>query len=290
MDQYRLECVLGRGAFSTVWKATKLDTNELVAIKQIETNVCDPDFLAKNLVTEISVLQMVNHPNIITLKEIVSHDEMVNLVMEYVEGGSLFDMIVEHGAYSERISRSIVSCLLKGISYLHSRGIAHRDLKPENILFRKKEDFKTLCITDFGLSKIVREDVSMSTICGTPGYVAPEILEGTHYDRAVDQWALGVITYTLLCGFPPFVNANVDILFEMIRSCDYSFPEDLFKDTSTKAKDFIKKLLVVDPVNRMKPDDALNDPWIREKDKEKSSHRSHSSRHSREKTHKKEHK
>jgi len=136
-------------------------------------------------------------------------------------------------------------------------------LKPENLLLKTGDDDKEVKIADFGLSKIVGTEKMMQTACGTPGYVAPEVLTATGYDKEVDMWSVGVITYILLCGFPPFYNEDVPKLFEQILNADFDYPEDYWKDISQKAKDFINKLLVVDPKKRLTASSALEDPWLK---------------------------
>jgi len=129
-------------------------------------------------------------------------------------------------------------------------------------LLKDGKDISDVKLADFGLSKIVSQKVMMQTACGTPGYVAPEVLKAQGYDKEVDYWSIGVITYILLCGFPPFYNEKLQLLFEQIMKADYDFPEDYWSDISSEAKDFIRKLLVVDPKKRLIGKDCLKHPWL----------------------------
>jgi len=141
-------------------------------------------------------------------------------------------------------------------------GIAHRDLKPENLLCDGDGDSMTIKIADFGLSKIFGEGETLETSCGTPDYVAPEVLTGSAYDNAVDMWSVGVITYILLCGFPPFYAPSQNVLFEKILSADYDFPDPEWTHVSDAAKHFIRKLIVKEPEARYSAAAALEDPWL----------------------------
>jgi len=155
----------------------------------------------------------------------------------------------------------VVRKILSAVHYLHTCGIVHRELKPENLLLKSEDDTEVM-ISDFGLSKVIGEDMMMQTACGTPYYVAPEVLSATGYGPQVDCWSIGVITYLLLCGFPPFYGENLPDVFEQIMKADFDFPDPYWTEISADAKDFIKKMLVVEPQNRYTADTALNHPWI----------------------------
>ena len=157
--------------------------------------------------------------------------------------------------------------MLDSIKYLHKQGIAHRDLKPENILLKDKSNAAAIKITDFGLSKIfcgddAAQEVVMKTACGTPGYVAPEVLGREAYSHQVDLWSIGVIVYILLCGFPPFYGDNDAQMFKRIKAGQYKFLSPYWDPISADAKDFVKNLLVVDPRKRMTAAEALNHRWL----------------------------
>jgi calcium/calmodulin-dependent protein kinase I len=259
-DKYEIREELGRGAFSIVKLAVEKSTGTKYAVKMINKTNVGQDMA--RLATEMEILKNVNHPNIINLKEVVDTKNCLFIVTELVTGGELFDKIVELGSYSEKESAVLVTKMVSAIDYLHGMGIVHRDLKPENLLLKDDDDISEVKLADFGLSKIMSQKVMMQTACGTPGYVAPEVLQAKGYDKEVDLWSIGVITYILLCGFPPFYNEKLQELFEQIMRADYDFPEDYWAEISDNAKNFISRLLVVDPKKRMTAKEALEHPWL----------------------------
>ncbi|XP_065518144.1 calcium/calmodulin-dependent protein kinase type IV [Lathamus discolor] len=255
---FELESELGRGATSIVYRCRQKGTQKPYAVKMLKKTV------DKKIVrTEIGVLLRLSHPNIIKLKEIFETPTEISLVLELVTGGELFDRIVEKGYYSERDAADAVKQILEAVAYLHANGIVHRDLKPENLLYATPAPDAPLKIADFGLSKIVEDQVTMKTICGTPGYCAPEILRGCAYGPEVDMWSLGIITYILLCGFEPFYDERGDqYMFKRILNCEYDFVSPWWDDVSLNAKDLVKKLIVLDPKKRLTTLQALQHPWV----------------------------
>jgi len=151
---------------------------------------------------------------------------------------------------------------LDAVYYLHRMGIVHRDLKPENLLYYSQDEESKIMISDFGLSKMEGKGDVMSTACGTPGYVAPEVLAQKPYSKAVDCWSIGVIAYILLCGYPPFYDENDSKLFEQILKAEYEFDSPYWDDISDSAKDFIRNLMEKDPNKRYTCEQAARHPWI----------------------------
>jgi calcium/calmodulin-dependent protein kinase I len=231
-------------------------------VKIVEKTVIQEDI--KLLKREIEIMKQVDHVNILKLIEIYEDDENVYIVMELVDGSELFDRIVDKGYYSEKSTVHIVKQILNAVKYLHLQGIAHRDLKPENLLCSGEGANEVVKIADFGLSKIFagEKGEELQTSCGTPGYVAPEVLMSEHYDKSVDMWGIGIITYILLAGYPPFYADNDTQLFEKIMNADYDFDDECWDDVSDLAKDFIRHLLVKNPEERFNADQALAHPWI----------------------------
>ncbi|XP_036955513.1 calcium/calmodulin-dependent protein kinase type 1 isoform X1 [Acanthopagrus latus] len=182
--------------------------------------------------------------------------------MQLVSGGELFDRIIEKGFYTEKDASKLIQQILDAVKYLHDMGIVHRDLKPENLLYYSMDEDSKIMISDFGLSKIEGSGSVMSTACGTPGYVAPEVLAQKPYSKAVDCWSIGVIAYILLCGYPPFYDENDAKLFEQILKAEYEFDSPYWDDISDSAKDFIVHLMEKDPHVRYTCDQALQHPWI----------------------------
>jgi len=261
LSKYALKDEIGKGAFSTVYKAIS-KSGEEVAVKVIDKKEAGSQQDERRLRTEIDILTRVKHQNIVCLRDIFEDPNHLYIVMELISGGELFDKIVERGSFSEKETSELVSKILSAVEYLHSNGIAHRDLKPENLLL-KAGDITEVMLSDFGLSKIIGEDTMMQTACGTPYYVAPEVLSATGYGPEVDLWSVGVITYLILCGFPPFYGDSLPEVFEQIMKAEYDFPEPYWNDISKEAKDFIGRLLVVDPKKRYNATQALEHVWIK---------------------------
>ncbi|CAG2177271.1 unnamed protein product, partial [Oppiella nova] len=187
---------------------------------------------------------------------------IVMLTMIYrVMGGELFDRIVEKGSYTEKDASHLIRQILGAVDYMHSCGVVHRDLKPENLLYYSAEEDSKIMISDFGLSKMEDSGV-MATACGTPGYVAPEVLAQKPYGKSVDVWSIGVIAYILLCGYPPFYDENDANLFAQILKGDFEFDSPYWDEISDSAKDFIRHLICVDVTKRYTCKQALAHPWI----------------------------
>merc|ERR1712137_1470523 len=260
MGVYTVGKELGSGAFSVVKSCTHKATGLEYAVKVIRKENVKQDI--HRLAIEMQVLESVEHPNIIELKEAFETDEMLYIVTEVVTGGELFDRIVNKGSYTEKDAASLVRKFLEALDYLHDKGIVHRDLKPENLLLKSKDNDTDIKLADFGLSKIVGQEVLMQTACGTPGYVAPEILQAKGYGKEVDLWSVGVITYILMCGFPPFYNDNVPLLFESIMKADFDYPSEYWDHISGDAIEFIDALLVVKPEERLTAKEALQHVWL----------------------------
>jgi len=183
--------------------------------------------------------------------------------MELVTGGELFFKIVDRGCYSEKDAANIVRQIVNGVKYLHSLGIAHRDLKPENLLCSGEGEEMQIKIADFGLSKIFAGGQQLLTSCGTPDYAAPEVLHGEHaYDKSVDLWSVGVITYVLLCGYPPFYASSQPALFDKIIKARYDFPAAEWDYISDTAKDFVRNLLLLNPQKRLTAEECLMHPFL----------------------------
>lgn len=256
---YNIKEKLGAGAFSEVVLAQEKDSERLVALKCIPKKALrGKEAVVEN---EIAVLKKIEHKNIVALEDIYESPTHLYLAMELVTGGELFDRIIERGYYTEKDASQLIRQVLDAVQYLHNMGIVHRDLKPENLLYATPFEDSKIMISDFGLSKI-EDGGMMATACGTPGYVAPELLEQKPYGKAVDVWALGVISYILLCGYPPFYDENDSELFNQIIKAEYEFDSPYWDDISESAKDFIRHLLEREPEKRLTCEQALQHPWI----------------------------
>jgi len=268
--------VLGRGHYGVVRKCRHRKTGEECAVKSIsKKRISRPEVLKR----EISILRTVTHPHIIEIKDVYEDSHHVFIVTELCTGGELFERIIEktnsaEGHYSEHDAASLVHQVLDAIAYCHDMQISHRDLKPENFLFATPAKTSALKIIDFGLARIEETDKAdssspnsvcdtMHTRVGTPYYIAPEVLARS-YTKACDLWSIGVITYILLCGYPPF-NGDSDVaIFERVKRglTSRSFPKEDWDDISAEAKAFIQNLLSLDPMARMTAREALEHPWI----------------------------
>lgn len=215
-ETFTLGKVLGEGAFSVVRAAVNKQTGEQVAIKCIaKKNLSTEDEAA--LKQEVEILQMLDHPHVLKCFGFFDEPDMFYLPTEIMEGGELFDRIVKKTYYNEKEARDLILILISTIGYCHSKNIVHRDLKPENLLLAGFEDDSHIKLADFGFAIQTDGYVSLKTQCGTPGYVAPEILSTQLYGKSVDMWSIGVITYILLGGYPPFHDDNQKALFKKSR-------------------------------------------------------------------------
>jgi calcium/calmodulin-dependent protein kinase I len=255
-DFYEVGKEIGRGAFSIVKEGVNKATGKKVAIKSIRTRYIKN----KLLIREIDIMKKVgNHPNILKLHEVFETKNFLYLVLELVTGGELFDQIVARGEYSEKDASNIVRQIISAVAHLHANGIAHRDLKPQNLLCAGV-DGDDIRMADFGLSKMFDQGEYLVTCCGSPEYVAPEVLECKPYDKACDLWSVGVITYVLLTGCFPFWDKNNAVLYEKIRKVEYGWPSG--SEISPEAKDLIRHLIEKNPEKRYTAEQALQHPWV----------------------------
>lgn len=258
-----LSLQLGTGAFSTVREGYHRSNSSVsYAVKCVNRKKLSEEDEAA-LLDEVAILMEMKHIHIIRLYDFFTEPSTYYLVMEQMSGGELFDRIVAKAYYNEKEARDTCKILLEAVGYMHQNHVAHRDLKPENLLLLSKEDDSTVKIADFGFAKKVYEESSLTTQCGTPGYVAPEILEGTPYDERADNWSVGVILYILLGGYPPFIESTQRDLFRKIRRGEYEFHEEYWGTVSAEAKDLISSLLTVEPRARLDAPAALQNSWIR---------------------------
>ncbi|KAK5893222.1 hypothetical protein CgunFtcFv8_006115 [Champsocephalus gunnari] len=260
-DKYKVGKVIGDGNFAVVKECVERATGQEYALKIIDkARCCGKEHLIEN---EVSVLRRVRHPSIIELIEVDETPSQLFLVMELVKGGDLFDAITSSTKYSERDSSAMVFNLSGAVKYLHHMNIVHRDIKPENLLVCEYPDgTKSLKLGDFGLATVL--EGPLFTVCGTPTYVAPEIIAETGYGLKVDIWAAGVITYILLCGFPPFRSENnvQEELFDQILRGKLEFPSPDWDDISLPAKMLISQMLQVNVDTRFTAEEVLSHPWV----------------------------
>lgn len=247
---------IGDGKFGTVFLAhPRADPKAWVAVKLIPQKA-----FSHRIEKELTLLKSIDHPNIVRYISAYKDKAFFYIVTEYWEGGELFKRIVDQSGMDELEACGVIAKLLSAVKFLHDRNICHRDLKPENILFKRHNDDQIKLI-DFGLSKQLEEGEVMKKKLGTPYYLAPEVLE-ENYGKEVDLWSLGVVAYVLLWGYPPFYGQDAKELFTNIYNVNYEFWDEDWNFISEEARDFISRLLIKDPKERMTIEDALIHPWI----------------------------
>ncbi|KAL3844084.1 hypothetical protein ACJIZ3_001487 [Penstemon smallii] len=257
--KYEMGKLLGKGNFAKVYYAKHLITNECVAIKVIKKDqVIKDERMMEQIIREISVMRLVRHPNIVELKEVMATRSKIFFVMEYVRGGELFAKVAL-GRLKEDAARKYFQQLISAVDFCHSRGVFHRDIKPENLLLDENEDLK---VSDFGLSALhdhPNKGGLLHTQCGTPAYIAPEVLRMKGYDGSkADIWSCGVVLYVLLAGFLPFQDENFMLMCRKIFKAEYEIPPWF----STDSKRLVSKLLMADPGKRISIPGIMRVPWF----------------------------
>lgn len=256
--KYEMGRVLGKGTFAKVYYAKEISTGEGVAIKVVDKDKVKKEGMMEQIKREISVMRLVKHPNIVNLKEVMATKTKILFVMEYARGGELFEKVAK-GKFKEELARKYFQQLISAVDYCHSRGVSHRDLKPENLLLDENENLK---VSDFGLSALpehLRQDGLLHTQCGTPAYVAPEVVRKRGYNGfKADTWSCGVILYALLAGFLPFQHENLMSMYNKVFKEEYQFPPWF----SPESKRLISKILVADPERRITIASIMNVPWF----------------------------
>ncbi|KAF7322152.1 Pkinase-domain-containing protein [Mycena kentingensis (nom. inval.)] len=280
---YTFGPTIGEGNFATVYKAMHKKSGQMVAVKAIHERRLQTEeaerIALRNLNREIAIMQTVRHPNLCMLFEVfVNANGSIDLVLELVPGGDLLTFIQKHGPLHELKTKDVAFQLCTAIAYLHSRGITHRDLKPENVLLTR-DDPPIVKVADFGLAKVVDGRTVLKTVCGTPSYLAPEVVldvdknGNTSYDSLVDSWSVGAIIVAMLTNEPPFCENSLDDTRTRIANrvpkwaalAQMRYPVDNAGETvglSDDAVHFLHGLLEQDPRARMGLQDALTHPWL----------------------------
>ena len=259
IGQYLIQKTIGQGTFGKVKLGIYIPTKEKVAIKILEKEKMTEKDDEIRVKREFDMLKEFNHPNVIMVTEIFESVDSFYSVMEFCEGGELFNYIVEKKRIPEDEASFFYYQIISGLEYIHSLGIVHRDLKPENLLLTHDHLIK---IIDFGLSNYYKENNSelLITPCGSPCYASPEMVAGKKYDGIkIDIWSTGIILYAMLCGYLPFEDKDNDKLFNKIMECKVIFPHYI----SNNARDLIKKILVIDPNERISINDIKNHPFYK---------------------------
>ncbi|XP_075482050.1 CBL-interacting serine/threonine-protein kinase 12-like [Primulina tabacum] len=259
LGRYEIGKLLGHGTFAKVYHARNVKTGEGVAIKVIDKEKILKVGLIAHIKREISILRRVRHPNIVQLFEVMATKSKIFFVMEYVKGGELFNKVAK-GRLKEEVARKYFQQLISAVAFCHARGVYHRDLKPENILLDEDGDLK---VSDFGLSAIseqIKQDGLFHTFCGTPAYVAPEVLARKGYNAAkVDIWSCGVILFVLMAGYLPFHDQNVMSMYKKIYKGEFRCPRWF----SPELIRFLTRLLDANPETRITIPEIMNNKWFK---------------------------
>ena len=267
-DKYEVRQKIGKGKFGLVKCGINKETKQQVAIKIMAKKNMDKSDLELAKV-EIDILKIGQHPNIIKLYDIYENENYIYIIMEYCSGGDLLSYF-EHYEYELKETRvcEIIHKLSMAIYYLHSYGIVHRDLKPENILMTDLSPEADIRLLDFGLSKIVGNEEKCTEPYGTLSFVAPEVLQGKPYDKSVDLWSIGIITFLLLCGYLPFddKHSEREIARQTIQD-PVPFESKIWNKYTPEAKNFVEGLLQKKPEKRFTIKEILEHPWIKKMDK-----------------------
>ncbi|XP_036906032.1 serine/threonine-protein kinase 33 isoform X1 [Sturnira hondurensis] len=266
---YTFGRILGKGSFGMVIEATDKETETKWAIKKVNKEKAGSSAV-KLLEREVNILKIVKHEHIIHLEQVFETPKKMYLVMELCEDGELKEILNKKGHFSENETRWIIQSLASAIAYLHNNDIVHRDLKLENIMVKSSfiddhnEMNLNIKVTDFGLAvkKQGGSEAMMQTTCGTPMYMAPEVINAHDYSQQCDIWSIGVIMYILLCGEPPFLASSEEKLFELIRKGELHFDGPVWDSISDCAKSVLKQLMKVDPAHRITAKELLDNQWL----------------------------
>ncbi|XP_054799000.1 CBL-interacting serine/threonine-protein kinase 8-like isoform X7 [Prosopis cineraria] len=258
VGKYEIGRTIGEGTFAKVKFAQNTESGESVAMKVLDRSTIIEHKMVDQIKREISIMKLVRHPNVVRLHEVLASRTKIYIILEFITGGELFDKIVHHGRISEAESRRYFQQLVDGVDFCHSMGVYHRDLKPENLLLDSQGNMK---ISDFGLSALPEQGVSiLRTTCGTPNYVAPEVLSHKGYDGAMaDVWSCGVILYVLLAGYLPFDELDLTTLYSKIDRAEFSCPAWF----PMGAKSLIHRILDPNPQTRITVEQIRNDEWFK---------------------------
>lgn len=260
LGRYEIGRTLGEGNFGKVKYARHIGTGGHFAIKILDRSKILSLRIDDQIRREIGTLKLLKHPNVVRLHEVAASKTKIYMVLEFVNGGELFDKIAIKGKLSEHEGRRLFQQLIDGVSYCHDKGVYHRDLKPENVLVDRKGNIK---ISDFGLSALPQHlgnDGLLHTTCGSPNYIAPEVLQNRGYDGSLsDIWSCGVILYVMLVGYLPFDDRNLVVLYQKIFKGDCQIPKWL----SPAAQDLLKRILEPNPMKRINITGIREHEWFK---------------------------
>lgn len=260
-DSFSIVKEIGAGSFSTVYLAMDLYDNQNYAVKSINKGLVANKQNLELLISEISIMRKLNNQNLVKLHKVYESENHIHLILDYVEGGDLLNRVLKFSNFSELDAVKFIKNFLEALSYMHSKQVIHRDLKPENILMTSESCNYNFKIADFGFACNKQQNLLLP--CGSPGYIAPEMLRNTNYDEKVDIFSLGIILYILLSGRTPFNGKTQKDLLTKNRECKIAFNEKFWKNVSKPGIQFVLWLTESDPHRRPSANEALEHPWLR---------------------------
>ncbi|XP_041000279.1 serine/threonine-protein kinase ATG1a isoform X3 [Juglans microcarpa x Juglans regia] len=264
VGDYILGPRIGWGSFAVVWRSRHRYSGAEVAVKEIDRTQLSPK-VSENLLKEISILSTINNPNIIRLFEVIETEDRIYLVLEYCDRGDLAAYIQRHGKVSEADARHFMRQLAAGLQILHEKHLIHRDLKPQNLLLSTREATLILKIGDFGFARSLMPQGLADTLCGSPLYMAPEIIQNQKYDAKADLWSVGAILFQLVTGKPPFDgNSHLQLFQNILTSTELQFPQGSLEEIHPDCVDLVRSLLRQNPVERLTFKDFFNHKFLRE--------------------------
>ena len=246
LEDFKVLKVIGRGSFGKVCLVEYLPTHETYAMKSLKKDVLIEQEQIENTLLEKEILQTIDYPLLCGLVFCFQTDERIYFILPFLSGGELFQHLRKFRTFDEEKVRFYGAQIALALEYLHSKGIVYRDLKPENILM---DDQGYLKLADFGMAKKLKGDEKAMSFCGTPEYLAPEIITMEGHDKMADWWSFGIFLFEMLCGLPPFYVENLDKMYELIKNSSVKFPRRI--TLSEEAKDVIRKLLEKNPKKRL---------------------------------------
>ena len=246
LEDFKVLKVIGRGSFGKVCLVEYLPTHETYAMKSLKKDVLIEQEQIENTLLEKEILQTIDYPLLCGLVFCFQTDERIYFILPFLSGGELFQHLRKFRTFDEEKVRFYGAQIALALEYLHSKGIVYRDLKPENILM---DDQGYLKLADFGMAKKLKGDEKAMSFCGTPEYLAPEIITMEGHDKMADWWSFGILLFEMLCGLPPFYVENLDKMYELIKNSSVKFPRRI--TVSEEAKDVIRKLLEKNPKKRL---------------------------------------
>ncbi|CDW77508.1 protein kinase domain containing protein [Stylonychia lemnae] len=264
LDYYKFMKLIGKGAFGKVTLGIHKLTGKQVAIKTVDKSLMKDEYQKKKVLQEVHLLKKVRHQNVIRLLEVFESPKHLLMVMEYAGGGDLLQYVKKRRRLEEDEARKIFKQVVYGLAHCHCRSVLHRDIKLDNILLDNEGEIK---ICDFGVSRIIKKNQRITEQCGTPAYIAPEIISDSGYEGFnADVWSLGVLLYAMICGTVPFKAQNMHDLHQIITSGSFQYPPQIEPLLSDESKDLINKMLVLDPNERISIPEILSHQWMVSKD------------------------